>query len=489
MPPETRQLTIVHLSDVHFGNKHLFMPKKAVGPGRLPRQGHPELIDTLIKDLKGNDPGCPVIICITGDLAETGNPDEFRLAEQFIRKLGEEIVLGKPRGLDNIFVIPGNHDVLYDKKLPEDRWTNWTTFYNNTFGKTGSARDPSSRISFHDRIEDLGAVILCLNSAEYVEKDTPEQDRGAIDQDQLKKIKAFLKGISKKRLASAIRIALIHHHPILIPGLAETAKGYDAVSNAGYLLSELRKFGFHLVLHGHKHTPYHFSEDSFTAFRDNNNPPILIVAGGSAGSEEIQRGGLNCYNRIEIKWNPEAKQGRIHLSTRGLKTVDGDGEILPSEWVWVDRLIDDRQYLGGPRTPQTISVVSRAYSREQDERDDALRKNQYAQLQLNMPVCEVMPSLVPGQHNEVRLWIEPHRPDKQTEDQKPVRVTWSAGELNRVVSVSRERDRRYCATMHYWGPMLVQAKLEFANGPPAYGYVYARMPTAYQRSNHTIDIG
>jgi hypothetical protein len=42
--------------------------------------------------------------------------------------------------------------------------------------------------------------------------------------------------------------------------------------------------------------------------------------------------------------------------------------------------------------------------------------------------------------------------------------------------------------MHYYGPMLVQAKLEFPDKQVAYGYVYARMPTAY-KSDETILIG
>ena len=486
--PATRQLAVVHLSDVHFGGFHRFAPGRAVGEGTLPSAGFPKLIDTLKKDLQGRDLGCPVIVCITGDFAEIASAEEFEEAEQFIKELAQLEIFGKVRGLENIFVVPGNHDLIFDAGTAEGRWGPWSAFYQNTFGKALSARDPESRISFHNRVSDLGAVILCLNSSEYVKKGSPEAKRGSIDQAQLTKVKEFLKGIPQHELNSAIRIALIHHHPILIPGLAESEQGYDAVSNSGFLLNELRSFGFHVVLHGHKHTPYHFSEDSFTAFRDENNPPILVVAGGSASSKGLPEGGQNCYNRLAIKWNPKARQGRIYLSTRGLKTFDGGRAILPGEWAWSERLIDDRQYLGGPRAPQTIAAIPRQYSRQGDAVEDALRKRRYEDLRLNMPVCEVMPSLVPGQHNEVRLWIEPHRP-VQRDDQKPVQVTWAAGEYHRVITVRREDNSRFCATMHYWDSMLVQAKLEFSDGHVAYDYVYARMPHAYQRSDHTIDIG
>jgi 3',5'-cyclic AMP phosphodiesterase CpdA len=484
----TRQLVVIHLSDIHFGKFHRFRAGHAIGEGDLPSRGFPRLIDTLKKDFQGSDVGCPVIVCITGDFAEIASPEEFREAEKFIKEVAKEEIFGCERGLENIFVVPGNHDLIFGAAEIEDRWGPWSTFYQNTFGKASSARDPESRFSFHNRVSDLGAIVVCLNSAEYVKYGSPDAKRGSIDQEQLTQLRRFLKSIPPEELNSAIRIALIHHHPILIPALAESEQGYDAVSNAGYLLNELRSFGFQLVLHGHKHRPYHFSEDSFAAFRDKNSPPILVVAGGSVSSTELPPAGHNCYNRLTIKWNPNARQGRILLSTRGLNILEGGREILPAEWEWVDRLIDDRQYLGGPRAPQTIKATSREHSKD-DATMEASRSARYQDLRFNMPVCEVMPSLVSGQHNEVRLWIEVHRPDEQTEGQKPTQVTWSAGKRHEVITVRREDDGRYCATMHYWGPMLVQAKLEFSSGEPAYGYVYARMPSTYQRPEDTIDVG
>ena len=487
--PETSQLLIVHLTDIHFGKHHRFNPGKAVGPGLLRKEGHPTLVDTLARDLSGPDPGCPIIICITGDFSETGSAEEFRQAESFIKTLAEIEIFGKPRGIGNIFVVPGNHDVMFSASEPEDRWTSWTNFYNQTFSKLIAPRDPKARFSFQDRTGDLGAIIVCLNSAEYVQKDTPEAERGTIDQSQLAELKAFLDRVPEVERHRAIRVALIHHHPVLIPGLAEPGKGYEAIENAGYLLNSLRKFGFHIILHGHKHTPYHFSEDSYTAFQESNHPPTLIVAGGSASSTVLPEGGQNCYNHLIIKWNPTAHQSRIVLWTRGLQTRHKGEQLLPTEWSWKARLIDDRQYIGGPRAPQSIAARHRDYTAELDHLDERDRKSRYSELRLNMPVCEVMPSVIDGQHYEARLWIEVHRPEYQSPNDIPTQVTWSAGSLNRVVTVRHEEDARYCATLHYYGPMLVQAKMEFPDGKISLGYIYARRLAAYGRPDRTIDIG
>jgi 3',5'-cyclic AMP phosphodiesterase CpdA len=483
------QVCVIHLSDLHFGAKHVFT-EKPVGPGRLP-PGEPTLLGTILNDLKGEDPGCPVIVCITGDFAEKGDPTEFRKAEEFIRKLADAEILGKKRGIKNIFIVPGNHDLVYSDPLPEDRWTRWTDFYNHTFAETLDtpldSRDVNSRISFHNRISDLGVIVLCLNSAEYVEKGTSDERRGVISEAQLAKMKAFLQSIPSDQLETSIRIALIHHHPVLIPGLAESEAGYDAVEKAGSLLNELRNFGFHLVLHGHKHLPYHFSEDSYTALYRENNTPILIVAGGSAGSTELPRGAQNYYNRLAIKWIPKAKQGRILLSTKALQTTHEKGRpLLRTDWKWVPSLIDDRQYIGGPRAPQTFAADRLSNRDNEDEQRIASHSKD---VRFNMAVCEVMPSLIPGQHNEVRLWIEFHGDDKPTKEQQPIEVTWSAGQRHQVISVQQNKDSKFCATLHYDKPMLVQAQLRFADGHIAYDFVYARMITTYKRPDGAIDIG
>jgi hypothetical protein len=80
----TRQLVIVHLTDIHFGEKHRFNPPRSASGDRPYEAGYPTLLEKLRSDLNREDPGCPVILCLTGDLVETADAKEFGQAEEFI---------------------------------------------------------------------------------------------------------------------------------------------------------------------------------------------------------------------------------------------------------------------------------------------------------------------------------------------------------------------------------------------------------------------
>lgn len=74
----TRQVVIVHLSDIHFGEKHRFNPPKTPSGDRPARTGYPTALEKLTEDLKHADPKCPVIFCLTGDFAEYGKTFRIR---------------------------------------------------------------------------------------------------------------------------------------------------------------------------------------------------------------------------------------------------------------------------------------------------------------------------------------------------------------------------------------------------------------------------
>jgi 3',5'-cyclic AMP phosphodiesterase CpdA len=94
----TRQVVLIHLSDIHFGSKHRFNPPTSPS-GDVPKEyEYPTLLEKLREDLDHQDPECPVMICITGDFAETAALEEFNLAEKFIDELAQAKLLGKERG-------------------------------------------------------------------------------------------------------------------------------------------------------------------------------------------------------------------------------------------------------------------------------------------------------------------------------------------------------------------------------------------------------
>jgi 3',5'-cyclic AMP phosphodiesterase CpdA len=473
----TQQLLLIHLSDVHFGRNHRFMPA-ATAAGDIPDEPYPSLFEKLREDLVDDDPGCPVVVAVTGDLAEVGSYDEFKRAEVFVRELADAEFYGRKQTPNCVFLVPGNHDVLFDSGDVGQRWQQWTEFYNRSLGTSIGRDDPNGFAQVHDRLDDLGAIIVTLNSAVHVARGTPDEIRGRVDLKQLEAIEHALEKIPAKRMTSAIRVALIHHHPVLIPALAEAHRGYDAVHNSARLLTLLRRFGFHLVLHGHKHDPYVFTDDTSSAFVDRDERPILVIAGGSAGSTALPAKArpLNCYNQIVIKWHPDAGQTRIRVVTRGLCTSDDDGtDWLPYRWRWKTLKVDDRDFV--PRTTRAVPIRAaiRLFDQRQDGTCDKRRTDEYARLRGNIPVVEVRPSLVPGQAYEARFWLAQH-PALPGQGERPARVTWSAGKKFPVLEVKREDDPELSGRFNYWASMLVQARLEFDDGTVELAHFYARLP-------------
>lgn len=477
--PATRQLLIIHLSDVHFGKEHRFDPPSTPDGDTPKRAGYPQLLQKLVDDLQEPDPGCPVIICVTGDLATAATYGEFQEAEEFIRGLANAPILGRPRGIESIFLVPGNHDVEYDSKDVGKRWQRFVELHNRLYGTMIKREDPWALVKLYDRMKDCGAVVLCLNSSIYVERGAPDEDRGHVDMKQLTAIDTALKALAADQKEASVRIALIHHHPVLIPPLAEPGRGYDAVHNSGKLLTILRQNGFHVVLHGHKHIPCNFTDDTQSPFWQQQRP-LLIVGGGSAGSTGLPDypNRCNCYNRITAKWHPGGGQTRIVVETRGLTIFESGGtEALPNAWQWKTLRYDDRQFFSGQNLPRPKRVATEEFGTAAHLKDEAIRSSLYNNVRFNLPVVEVVPSLQPKQAYEARVWIVPHRHRK--EEDIPLKVTWSAGKWFPTKTVKKEDDANFCTAFNYWGPFLIQGKLDFADGTSAYVHIYARIPKDY----------
>ncbi len=439
---EVHQLQIFHISDIHFGSSHNFNPDKDPLGKALPQAGVKSFHDILIDDLSDGDENCPTLVAVTGDLTTKNEQPGFDEAGRFLKKLAEAKIGGRKRGSGIIAMIPGNHDVNRDGTDHEEKWLRWTKFYNDVFATNFSAKSPLEFVTLTDH-QEQGFCVLSLNSEMYVSAEPDDQYRGQIDEEQLEKVRQLLTA-KEAELISRLKIAMIHHHPVLIPQLVES-RGYDAVLRSGQLLNLIHKHGFHLILHGHKHWPCSFPIDVRNAYDKAFVRPLLVVSGGSAGSRELPFGVKeNCYNRILVKWNSDTEEMRVQVETRGLQTTDEHGQPHPTRaaWTWTTLRVDDRIFYRNQRIPpvEYPSPVIRIDSKPPQFEGE--RGAEYARLRGNLPVVEVRPSFEPFQKYEAVFWLAEH-PSNRFPAERPVSVKWSAGELFPVLTVTAGNDGRF----------------------------------------------
>ncbi|TFF20637.1 hypothetical protein E3C22_00155 [Jiella endophytica] len=509
-----QQLIIVHVSDMHFGEKHRFDPPPGDNGQRGPREGFPKLEESILKDLGSlirqssaeglADPNAfaspanapvRVIFVLTGDFTETGAETEYDQARRFLSALHGATVFNWRIQSRDIFMVPGNHDVRYSEEHYVDRWHSYCRFYRGHLDALhkeesatalgGGHAPPPAPMYFNEekphllsRVidqSDQGLIVAEINSSAYVQRGEPGERRGEVDHSSIANLRAGLHELGEAEQGSAIRIALLHHHPVLLPGLAEARRGNDAVGYGDMLLNLLRDEEFQLVLHGHKHVPYIFLFDAELAWATERVRPIVVVAGGSAGSTELPQtdGAKNTYNLISLRWHGPARQARIHIETRGLVLKDSRNQDLPApEWHWRRLAVDDR-VISRP----SPSGKDRAYFRPRGDEDqpfEALRAEAIGNCRRNFPAIEVFPTFHPGQGFEARVWIEAQ--EKQGRD-FPVRVEWSAGPYFPKIAVCHvEDDPQFRARFAYYGPMLIQARMYWRDSTYSIAYVFAHYP-------------
>ena len=464
-----RSLALVHLSDVHFGPHHLFGPQMTPLGDRPSDDGPLPLATVIRADLESWAPPGPAVTCITGDLTETASADEFEAARRFVAELGQVRVNDAPAP---VVLVPGNHDVRWDQAEPHERMRPWCAFLTSVRKEFVDPETEALRAHvITEHAETHGVVIAALNSSAWVEKGTPGSERGHIKRDDLGRLQRDLEEVDPDVMARSVKIALVHHHPVLLPDLADPGRSYDAIENSGHLLRVLRKFGFHLALHGHKHLPFTFLEASRPA-QGATTRPLLIVGGGtvSAVPSDRLRPPENTYNRIMVKHLPDSGETRISVETRRLVRTDDAGDpLLDGDWRWATLRVDDRVFGRTDVAVTSHPVEDRPFSEERD--DDSPRLAQYQAARNFLPVISVRPSLLPGQAYEAELRLVFHERPGVERPLPPTRVVWSAGPRHHVITVDRPP---YAAVLPYYGPMLVQMDAYFPRGHHARSFIYAQ---------------
>jgi 3',5'-cyclic AMP phosphodiesterase CpdA len=496
-----RQLTLVHLTDIHFGPKHAFQPPLPPDGHPAVARGWPTLLQSLTSDWMGGtfadrgapptpsgfpparlradgkpDPNTRVVVAITGDLTETSKDTEFADAQAFLKGCAESMIFGWRMSPADLFVVPGNHDLQWSEKTPTGRWLPFSNFYGKLRQTFVDADRPQDLTRLIDQ-SDNGLIVAEINSSAYIEK--ANENRGQVDQAAIASLRVGLEKINREKRHRAIKVALVHHHPVQLPGLAEASEGYSALVNSNALLERLREYGFHLILHGHKHTPFTFWYDPACAWIGNRAYPLMIAAGGTAGSTEIAAvpGGANTYNVITLRWDPILERVRIHVETRGLVRTDQfNAQLDPDMWRWRTLRVIDRHF----ELPRDAVVHEGGEAREASSGEipglETPRQNAIKNTRRNFPVVDILPSLDPEQGNEARVRIEAQVGREGYE--APERVEWWAGPaFKNVVTIARNQDPTFGARFTYWGPMLIQAQLHWSDGSSAIAHIFAPLPT------------
>ena len=132
----------------------------------------------------------------TGDFAEVGDYAEFAQAQEFLKHSLQRFPGVSTKA--SVFIVAGNHDVPYELKQIGARWQQYVNFYNEFYGTAVPNAKPLEMDQVHDRIDDLGVIVACINSSTYVCKGSPDEQRGQVDEEQLIRLRQQLKKISRQ---------------------------------------------------------------------------------------------------------------------------------------------------------------------------------------------------------------------------------------------------------------------------------------------------
>jgi 3',5'-cyclic AMP phosphodiesterase CpdA len=335
------QFRILHLSDLHLGGGELRDEDMKL---TVPEAERRRLVDRLRSYLRAL-PHQPDIVCITGDIANRGDPSGFDSFMSWVAPLVDDGVLPEP---GRFLITPGNHDVSRALSSPAARFTRFCDVArafphayvpgldppqqphfalgtglqgglvtDEKLGKITVVKsepylyDPDSRVLVYAFNSSLACGVypdesqhlldgidraiglagsdsaLTRSLAELRESAATNLllDAGLVGDSQLEYFEGIMSSM-KAALGTAwhqvTKLAILHHHVNPIWRQQLELKPFESIIDAAQVKRALTEFGFDMVLHGHKHQNGVSVDATVVPTSAGRSPdPIAIVSGGT----------------------------------------------------------------------------------------------------------------------------------------------------------------------------------------------------------------
>ncbi|HLK61668.1 MAG TPA: metallophosphoesterase, partial [Chthonomonadaceae bacterium] len=314
---------LLHLSDLHFGNKNRFQGIDLAAFGQQ--------FSRAVKDAC-NEQGWkqPVdLVVVSGDIAEVARPSEFMDGWTFLTAA----ITGLGLPLYRTLFVPGNHDVSwtqckrvdldredglindaeYPKRLQSAKFEYYNRFLQSFYDLSDAnlmqlpgrvLLDAESGSYLHDfTLEGMPISYAALNTSE---KETHNVHGGELGKAQAE---ALIKAWMRPEYARYLKVAVVHHNPLASPienlhwteewlkqqiaekklevtpeWLAHYTADMAGFKGAAYLQRIVKDTGAHLVLHGHHHNP---TSPVLWGHRGDGVAPVLSVGSFGLNANQI----------------------------------------------------------------------------------------------------------------------------------------------------------------------------------------------------------
>ena len=273
----TYSLTILHMSDLHFGDQSRFKD-------RTPEDTAKQCAEAVKGELqKEKASSAPDVIIVTGDLTQVADPGEFDLARRFMVTLSMAFSLARSR----FVFLPGNHDVSwkacedwfkknklkdgeYNPVLAATKFQAYTDFKRKFYG---SDRPKDFSLDRGASITEFSSLKMCVGALNSSEAETHQKHIGVVSETQAQ---AMMDQLRSSDYQGCLKILAVHHPINSSPDKAQAwiSRLKEAIEKKEMDTGLLQRFQsdalslegndminaviqdgcVHAVLHGHQHS-------------------------------------------------------------------------------------------------------------------------------------------------------------------------------------------------------------------------------------------